>query len=104
VRRAPWHTSEHHGSEGFKVDLDDNDLAEVIRTLAERERMNTLTLAHISTLCRNILAELCKPAPEDSPLVKALQALVAQGRRQEELLKHLNNASVRIETAIEAMR
>jgi hypothetical protein len=84
--------------------VDDNELPEVIRTLAERERLNTLTLAHISALCRDILGELRKPAPEDSPLVRALEALVESGRRQEEQLARHARALDRIETAVKVIQ
>lgn len=40
-----------------------------------------MTLGHVSTLCRDILLELRKPASDDNPLVEALKALIEQGKR-----------------------
>jgi hypothetical protein len=85
-------------SDGRVGDL--QQLTETIQILTERGRQNTLTLAHISAMVRDILVELRKPAPEDNPLVDALKALVAVGNRHEDLLKRLASGQARIETAL----
>ena len=68
-------------------------LIEATELADQRERRNTLTLATISEMVREILLELRKPAPETSPLGDALRQLVT-------LVEHNTQALARIEADV----